>query len=66
MKLVSSNNLIKLIEGIKSKFATKEEFNDKVVVIEDSIEELKKNVLNFDVVYESIEGWFKWFQYIIQ
>ena len=58
MKLVSSNNLIKLIEGIKSKFATKEEFNDKVVVIEDSIEELEKNVLNFDVVYESIEGWF--------
>ena len=58
MKLVSSNNLIKLKEGIKSKFATKEEFNDKVVVIEDSIEELEKNVLNFDVVYESIEGWF--------
>ena len=56
MKLVSSNNLVKLIEGIKSKFTTKEEFNDKVVVIEDSIEELEKNVLHFDVVYESIEG----------
>lgn len=53
MKLVSSNNLIKVIEGIKSKFTTKAEFSSKVSDIENSINELEENL---NIVYETIEG----------
>ena len=53
MKLVSSNNLIKVVETIKKKFATKEEFNKAVVNMENSINELEENL---NIVYETVEG----------
>ena len=53
MKFVSSNNLIKVMEGIKKKFTTKEEFNSKVTNIENYINELEENL---NIVYETIEG----------
>ena len=53
LKLVSSNNLIKVVETIKKKFATKEEVNKAVVNMENSINELEENL---NIVYEAVEG----------
>ena len=53
LKLVSSNNLIKVVETIKKKFATKEEVNKAVVNMENSINELEENL---NIVYETVEG----------
>lgn len=53
MKLVSSNNLVKVVETIKKKFATKEEVNKAVVNMENSINELEENL---NIVYETVEG----------
>lgn len=56
MKIISSNSLIKVIETVKQKFTTKDEFNEKVVNIDDSINKIEEDLLQLDVVFETVEG----------